>query len=459
MNRSGGLEMAKRRHRSMRRRGSSRVDSVLALLTVVLIIASLSSVALCIWMISTGQVEVRLTTLGFRDRAVATTRAITQAVRSIMTGESTIRIPGTKLLMSALPGAGLDELITAETEDAGESDELVVEIAPVLESVRDVVTSGVAADPFQTVSSQLPDLGNWWRTGAFEELERYSGLGDVKLLPLGDLKPVSSAWLTRSDTTTPAGVRPETLVQSSGRYGHQLDSVPAIGRPVVQGTRTSPLLRAPTVIGDTRVYGQSPVVAIYHTHSSEAYLASQGAAYLWGSKDGVISVGETLAEALWRDYGISVVHSLAFHDVEEFRNAYSRSAVTAESMAKRYTNLKLVLDIHRDATGNDSGTTVTIQGVRTAQVLLLVTTDRYGLPHPNWRKNLAAAQELHSVISSLYPGLSRGVRQHDDGRFNQHLHPGCLLLEIGDVNNTKEEALNCARLLAHAIAVLLSTGT
>ena len=43
----------------------------------------------------------------------------------------------------------------------------------------------------------------------------------------------------------------------------------------------------------------------------------------------------------------------AFHDVEEFRNAYSRSAVTAESMVKRYSNPKLVLDIHRDATGND----------------------------------------------------------------------------------------------------------
>jgi stage II sporulation protein P len=115
-----------------------------------------------------------------------------------------------------------------------------------------------------------------------------------------------------------------------------------------------------------------------------------------------------------------------------------------------------VLDVHRDATGNDSGAVVTVSGVQAARVLVLVTTDRYGLPHPNWRLNLSVAQQLQAVFESLYPGLSRGVRQHDDGRFNQHLHPGCLLLEVGDVNNSREEAINSALCVARVIASALA---
>ncbi|HOB90454.1 MAG TPA: stage II sporulation protein P [Bacillota bacterium] len=456
---SAHLKKAKRRHRLRRSRGGARVDSMLALLTVLLVVLSVASVSLCLWMVGTGQVEVRLTTPRLGEQMASGARSAAQAVRSMITGKSSLGISGSRLLMSALPSAGFDEPPVLQTSDSAEPEDLVVEIVPVLESVGEVLTSGVAANPLQTVYSQLPGLGGGWRTGPAEELGEHSSLGDVRLLPLFDLKPVSSAWLMRSDEPSPAGAVPGPLAQPSDRYGQRIHSVPALGRPVVQGIRTDRSLQVPTVIGHMRVYGQDPVVAIYHTHSSEAYQASQGAAYLWGSEDGVVSVGEALAEALWTDYGVSVVHSKAFHDVEEFRNAYSRSAVTAESMVKRYSNLKLVLDIHRDATGNDSGATVTIGGIRVAQVLLLVTTDKYGLPHPQWRRNLAAAQKLDSVISALYPGLSRGVRQRDDGRFNQHLHPGCILMEVGDVNNDKEEAVNAAKLLAHAIAVFLSTGT
>lgn len=452
MDRSAELERAKRRHRSRRSRRGGSGESLFTFLTLVLVAASLASIAVCTWAIRTGQVELRVSAPSFVEEALSNTGAMGLAARSVLLGESDLSISGQRLVLSVLPNAE-PEAGDADAHGAGEPS---IEILPVVESVRGIVTSGVTVNPLEVISSQLPRLGIRLASMNSDESNESLTTASLQLLPLSDLKPVSSAWLVRSEGPVAAGIKPDSTARASTRYGRQLDSVAAIGKPAVRGLRTSPSLLQPAVVGNTLVYGPDPVVAIYHTHSSEAYQASQGAAYLWGSKEGVISIGQVLAETLWMDYGISVVHSQAFHDVEEFRNAYSRSAATVEAMVKRYRNLKLVLDIHRDATGNDSGQTVTINGMRTAQVLILVTTDKYGLPHPNWYRNLAVAQQLHSVISSLYPGLSRGVRQHDDGRFNQHLHPGCLLLEIGDVNNAKEEATSCAALLAHAIAVSLS---
>lgn len=77
----------------------------------------------------------------------------------MITGKSSLGISGSRLLMSALPSAGFDEPPVLQTSDSAEPEDLVVEIVPVLESVGEVLTSGVAANPLQTVYSQLPGLG------------------------------------------------------------------------------------------------------------------------------------------------------------------------------------------------------------------------------------------------------------------------------------------------------------
>ena len=43
---------------------------------------------------------------------------------------------------------------------------------------------------------------------------------------------------------------------------------------------------------------REPLVAIYHSHSSEAYRLTSGADHLWGSEEGVIHVGAKLASIL-----------------------------------------------------------------------------------------------------------------------------------------------------------------
>jgi len=88
----------------------------------------------------------------------------------------------------------------------------------------------------------------------------------------------------------------------------------------------------------------------------------------------------------------------------------------------------MALDIHRDA-GLPTAPVVEIQSQRAAQILIIVGSDAR-LPHPHWRQNEAFARHLAQKMNALYPGLCRGVRVQE-GRYNQHLLPRALLLEVG----------------------------
>jgi len=201
-----------------------------------------------------------------------------------------------------------------------------------------------------------------------------------------------------------------------------------------------------------------PVVAIYHTHTSEDYVPSAGASHTYGKKAGIVAVGETLVKAL-KERGIPAVQDTTCHDDEKFREAYLRSAETAGRLLKMNPQLKMLLDVHRDAPTRNAAesramTTAEINGQKVARIYLIVGTDRLGLAHPNWQQNHAFALKLQQKLEALYPGLSRGIKI-DTARFNQHLHPRALLVEIGGVQNTLAEAELGARYLADAIAALL----
>lgn len=202
----------------------------------------------------------------------------------------------------------------------------------------------------------------------------------------------------------------------------------------------------------------APLVAIYHTHASEDYVPSAGVSHTYGSKAGIVTVGETLVRAL-AERGVSAVQDTTCHDDQKFREAYLRSAETAERLSKANPQLKMLLDVHRDAPVPDPAesramTTTEIGGQKVARIYLIVGTDRLGLAHPNWPQNHAFALKLQQKLEALYPGLSRGIKI-DTARFNQHLHPRALLVEIGGDQNTLEEAQLGARYLADAIAALL----
>ncbi|MGB9905227.1 MAG: stage II sporulation protein P, partial [Desulfotomaculales bacterium] len=69
-------------------------------------------------------------------------------------------------------------------------------------------------------------------------------------------------------------------------------------------------------------------------------------------------------------------------------------------------------------------------------------------------QNKKFAGELAEKINAKYPGLCLGVRV-SDGRYNQHLHPRAVLVEMGSACNSTEEAVAGARLFADVLGELV----
>ncbi len=214
---------------------------------------------------------------------------------------------------------------------------------------------------------------------------------------------------------------------------------------------------APPQRGPSRGWGDKPLVFIYHSHSSEAYRLTSGADHVWGSDEGVIAVGDVLAKSLSERYNIPVVHSRKVHDYPVWREAYINSFKTVSQALEKNPTIEMVFDVHRDAgTTRLSGSpTVEINGQKACRVFVVVTTDRFGLPHPHWRENLAFAYQLNAKMDEMYPGLSRGINVRDDARWNQHVHNRAVILEIGCERNTRQEAEVAASCLADVVACVL----
>ncbi|HLS89096.1 MAG TPA: stage II sporulation protein P [Sphingobacteriaceae bacterium] len=275
--------------------------------------------------------------------------------------------------------------------------------------------------PWTLLAAELPGLG----TMAPPPASHASG-GQPPLIPL-----VQDGWNTRNTPESPA---------EPPDGGEARDWPPAAG---------------------------GPVVLIYHTHGSEAFLGGP-AATAGGDPAGhgfspdparnMIRVGRELASVLQEQHGVPVIHVTDLFDWQNNAvtriGAYYRSLQMLENFGgtgRRVTDvhpsLMLILDLHRDAVPR-SVSLATVGDQPMAKVLFVVGTRSQD--HPNWRQNLCVAETLNHLVEESYPGLSRGVRRHRE-RFNQHLMPGALLIEIGSVENTLEEALATARILAHVI--------
>ncbi|NPV90219.1 MAG: stage II sporulation protein P [Firmicutes bacterium] len=197
------------------------------------------------------------------------------------------------------------------------------------------------------------------------------------------------------------------------------------------------------------VEGQ-PLVGIYNSHNAEAYTPTYGKAKVEGENSGIYKVAQRLRDTLQNKYRVPVVQSETIHDYPDYNKAYTNSSRTVKGLIKSYPSLRMVLDIHRDALPGSNPETIVIDGKKTAKILIIVGTDRR-YSHPNWRKNLELAENIARNLEAKYPGICRGVRMKD-GTYNQQYHTGGLLIEIGNANDSLEEAERAADCLAEALS-------
>ena len=208
-----------------------------------------------------------------------------------------------------------------------------------------------------------------------------------------------------------------------------------------------------------------PKVLIYHTHTSENYQGRSAAAgtsmpahYQFRNLadptiTGVMAAGRHLSNAL-ASLGFQAVHESRIHTLPSINNSYANSEKTVRELLNKEKDYAMVIDLHRDA--GVPSPTVLVNGREVARIALVVgTAENIPLSHPNFQQNLDFAYKIKSVCDQLYPGLMRPVQVHREARYNQHLHPRSIIVELGSVENSLEEALLAAELFANVLSRVL----
>lgn len=201
----------------------------------------------------------------------------------------------------------------------------------------------------------------------------------------------------------------------------------------------------------------APQILIYHTHSREAFADSVAG----DPSQSIVGVGEFLAQILEQDYGYGVLHHTEEYDTVR-DEAYAKSLPALEQLLQDNPSIQVVIDLHRDSGSPGRDMTVDIDGRRTARFMFFNgisrsrrTGDIAYLANPNLKENLAFSFQMQAAAGEYYPGLTRKIyiKQY---RYNMHLKGRTLLIELGDENNTLEEAKNACYPIAHLLDLVLT---
>ncbi|OES43557.1 hypothetical protein BA724_10645 [Domibacillus iocasae] len=200
------------------------------------------------------------------------------------------------------------------------------------------------------------------------------------------------------------------------------------------------------------------VVYIYHTHNRESFLPYLRNTNLpeeaFHSKVNVSFVGKMLDQAL-EQQGIGTVSDQTdiIGMLEErglnYGQAYEVSREQLHEVKRKYRDLDIFLDIHRDSLRKEA-TTVEINGSSFAKLLFVV-----GTGHEQFEENASFASRLHETLETSYPGLSKGVilknSQNGNGVYNQDVSSNAIIVETGGVDNTAEELQRTVQALAASL--------
>lgn len=204
--------------------------------------------------------------------------------------------------------------------------------------------------------------------------------------------------------------------------------------------------------------GEEPKILIYHTHSQEAFADS-----VPGDKSTtIVGVGERLTQILTDTYGYKVLHHTGEYDVKVRDDAYAQSLPAIEKLLAENPSIEVVIDLHRDEMPEGTKLLMDLDGRPTARFMFfngMSRTRKTGnisyLYNENLQDNLRFSFQMQLTAAKYYPGLTRKIYLKSY-RYNMHLKPKTLLVELGAQNNTVEEAMNACDPLAHILDLVLS---
>ncbi len=203
-----------------------------------------------------------------------------------------------------------------------------------------------------------------------------------------------------------------------------------------------------------------PQVLIYHTHATESYMPnSVGNYHTLDEKYNVMAAGNALAKELQDKYKFTVVHDKTYHDKQSYAYSYANSLVTVKNNLNRYKSLKVILDLHRDAfdvkteadkKARKAEYTTTVNKKSAARIMLVIAKG-----NPNYAELEKFAVYLKKKMDKLYPGLSYKIDVKSRGKYNQYFSNHSMLVEIGCMLNTTEEAKYSAELFGKVLGEVM----
>ena len=188
-------------------------------------------------------------------------------------------------------------------------------------------------------------------------------------------------------------------------------------------------------------------VAIYHTHSAESYVPTDGTE----SKPyhgGIFEVGDALTAELEKR-GVKVVHNKTPHEPRD-KNAYYRSRRTASELMR--DNPVALIDVHRDGIPDPDYYNKKIAGEGVTQIRLVV-----GRQNPKMQSNMEFAKKMMAYANKVHKGIVKEIFIAH-GNYNQDLMSSAMLIEVGTHTNSRIAAQKGAALFADALPGLLSIG-
>lgn len=197
------------------------------------------------------------------------------------------------------------------------------------------------------------------------------------------------------------------------------------------------------------VQQQPRKMVIYHSHSDESYLPSDGTESKAEGGGGIYKVGASMANAL-QAQGIQVTQSPANHNPHD-DNAYDRSRRTAMNLISQ-VKPDAIFDIHRDAAPREAYAGK-VGGEDITKLQLVV-----GKYNPQVKANEEFALKLKATSDQKYPGLVKGIFYAKGGDYNQDLSPRALLLEAGAHTNNREAAERGVAMFANVVPAAIYGG-
>lgn len=205
---------------------------------------------------------------------------------------------------------------------------------------------------------------------------------------------------------------------------------------------------------------EGPKVLIFHTHSQETFVDSDG-----DPSTSIVGAGRYLTELLNDKYGIQTLHHEGVYDLINGKldrsEAYELAKPEIEQILKNNPSIEVVIDLHRDGVGDSTHLVTDINGKPTAQIMFFnglcrtrANGELSGMGNPYIQDNLAFSMQMKIAAEKAYPGFTR--RNYLKGyKYNMDLMPKMLLIEAGAQTNTLQEMKNAMEPLAEILSQVI----